>query len=171
MSDIEFDYEYLGQRALRQVVIDVLTVTADLGEAPGDHHFYIEFLTDAAGVVMPDHLKAAYPERMTIVLQHQFENLRIDDEGFSVTLWFRGRQADLAVPFDAMTSFADPSAEFGLRFEPELSAEAEEKSISMAVSAKRAVSKAAAREAEAEQDDAGHDVGADVVNLDAFRKK
>ncbi len=116
LADIELDYDSLMQEALRRVVHDVLSITADLKETPGEHHFYIEFLTGAQGVSIPDHLKEAYPSRMTIVLHHQFENLEVDEFGFSVSLWFKGMEAALVIPFDAITSFADPSAKFGLRF-------------------------------------------------------
>jgi len=117
VADIELDYDQIMQNALRHVVKDVLTITADLGETPGDHHFYVEFLTDAPGVNLPDHLKAQYPERMTIVLHHQFDDLDVGNDGFQVTLSFKGVEARLAIPFDAITSFADPSAKFGLRFQ------------------------------------------------------
>lgn len=117
MGDVEIDYDYLTQQALKRVVRDVLTMTEELGAAPGDHHFYVEFETQAAGVAIPDHLLAAYPARMTIVLQHQFDDLEVRDDDFSVTLWFKGKQARLTVPFEAITSFADPSVQFGLRFD------------------------------------------------------
>jgi hypothetical protein len=117
VGDVEIDYDYLTQQALKRVVRDVLTMTEELGAAPGDHHFYVEFETQAAGVAIPDHLLAAYPARMTIVLQHQFDDLEVRDDDFSVTLWFKGKQARLTVPFEAITSFADPSVQFGLRFD------------------------------------------------------
>jgi hypothetical protein len=160
LSDVEIDYDYLTQTALKQVVRDVLKMTEDLGAAPGDHHFYIEFETKADGVSIPDHLMAQYPERMTIVLQHQFDGLDVRDDGFSVTLWFKNVQARLIVPFDAVMSFADPSVQFGLRFEGAAPARPPVPAtpISPAVAAK--AEKAAA---------AGD--GAAVVSLDAFRKK
>ncbi len=117
MNDVEIDYDYLTQRALKQVVRDVLQMTEGLGAAPGDHHFYIEFETQADGVQIPEHLVTTYPVRMTIVLQHQFDDLEVRDDGFSVTLWFKGKQARLTVPYSAVTSFADPSVQFGLRFD------------------------------------------------------
>jgi hypothetical protein len=117
LADVEIDYDYLTQQALKRVVRDVLQMTEELGAAPGDHHFYIEFETQADGVVIPEHLLTAYPARMTIVLQHQFDDLEIRDDDFSVTLWFKGVQARLTVPFEAVTSFADPSVQFGLRFD------------------------------------------------------
>lgn len=160
LSDVEIDYDYLTQNALKQVVRDVLRMTEELGEAPGDHHFYIEFDTRADGVCLPDHLLAQYPQRMTIVLQHQFDALEVRDDAFSVTLWFKNVQARLTVPFDAVTSFADPSVQFGLRFEGAAPARAPAPAtpISPAVAAK------------AEKPPTKGE-GAAVVSLDAFRKK
>ena len=109
MSDVEIDYDFLTQTALKRVLRDVLVMTEELGAAPGEHHFYIEFETGAEGVVIPEDLASAYPERMTIVLQHQFDDLAVRDDEFSVTLWFKGKQARLTVPFDALIRFPDPS--------------------------------------------------------------
>ncbi len=161
MSDVEIDYDYLTQNALKQVVKDVLKMTEELGEAPGDHHFYVEFETQAEGVSIPDHLLAQYPQRMTIVLQHQFDGLEVLEDAFSVTLWFKNVQSRLTVPFDAVTSFADPSVQFGLRFDGAAPARppATATPISPAVAAAKAERAAAASE------------GAAVVSLDAFRKK
>ena len=158
MSDVEFDYEYLTQKALRQVLKDVLEITAELGATPGEHHFYIEFLTGAPGVSLPDALRETYPERMTIVLQHQFENLVVSDEGFAVTLWFKGEESRLAIPFEAVTSFADPSVGFGLRFAPERR-EAEPAKPPAPVAKLESVKTPAKAE------------GGEVVSLDQFRKK
>jgi hypothetical protein len=155
LKDIEIDYDYLTQQALRRVVRDVLHMTEELGEAPGDHHFYIEFETQAEHVSIPDHLLASYPLRMTIVLQHQFDDLEVRDDDFSVTLWFKGQQARLTVPFDAVTSFADPSVQFGLRFDAPVS-EAKTKA------AEPRIEEPAAEPASG---------GAAVLQLDAFRKK
>jgi hypothetical protein len=116
LGDIEIDYDFLTRQALRRVVQEVLLITEQLGAAPGDHHFYIEFETQAAGVSIPEYLLADYPERMTIVLQHQFDDLSVGEDDFSVTLWFNKQQARLTIPFDAVMSFADPSVQFGLRF-------------------------------------------------------
>ena len=164
MSDIELDYDYLTQRALRRVVVDVLTMTIELGATPGDHHFYIEFATTAAGVVMPDELRETYPERMTVVLQHQFEELTLDEDGFAVTLWFKGKQSRLSIPFDAVTSFADPSVQFGLRFD---------KAIDEPAAAKTEISDPAPKTSQpsAKTDQSNEDEGAQVVSLDQFRKK
>ncbi|MCB2113322.1 MAG: ClpXP protease specificity-enhancing factor SspB [Parvularculaceae bacterium] len=160
LSDVEIDYEFLTQMALKRVLHDVLVMTEELGAAPGEHHFYIEFETCAQGVVIPDDLIAAYPERMTIVLQHQFDDLTVRDDEFSVTLWFKGKQARLTVPFDAVTSFADPSVQFGLRFQSA--------PYGPAAKARRAKAEADAPAAPAPGDETP---GAAVLQLDAFRKK
>ena len=162
MNDVEIDYDYLTQNALKQVVRDVLKMTEELGAAPGDHHFYIEFDTQAEGVSLPDHLLAQYPQRMTIVLQHQFQGLEINDDAFSVTLWFKNVQARLTVPFEAVKSFADPSVQFGLRFEGAAPA----RPPVPATPIKPAVAAKAEKAAAAASGD-----GAAVVSLDAFRKK
>lgn len=115
MSEIHISYEDLVEQALRTVLRDVLVTARDQG-LPGDHHFYITFQTEADGVVMSTRLRARYPEEMTIVLQHQFWNLTVDDAMFSVDLSFSGQTEHLRVPFDAITAFADPHARFGLQF-------------------------------------------------------
>lgn len=167
-EDVELDYNELFQeaqkKAYRFLMRDVLEIVAELGDAPGEHHFFIEFATGAPGVVMPDHLKEQYPERMTIVLQHQFENLTVDDDKLGVTLWFKGKEARLEVPFDAVTQFADPSAQFGVSFDAAAPAEDAEDSEP----------EAAAEAPEGEEDDAPEEYkgeGADIVSLDSFRKK
>ena len=166
MSDeIELDYEYMAQRALRRVVIEALQLTAELGKVPGKHHFYIEFATGADGVEIPGDLKAAYPERMTIVLQHQFGDLIVNDDGFSVTLKFKGRPTRLVIPFEAVTAFSDPSASFGLRFDAALPG-AED-----ADAAPSATGQSEARPPAPAAVQRGEGGGAEVVSLDKFRKK
>jgi hypothetical protein len=155
LKDVEIDYDFLTQQALKRVVRDVLLMTEELGAAPGDHHFYIEFETQAEGVTIPDHLLTTYPARMTIVLQHQFDDLEIGEDEFSVTLWFKGKQARLTVPFEAVTSFADPSVQFGLRFDaPGADVPPKASAPSVVEMNKDASAKSAA-----------------VLQLDAFRKK
>ena len=157
MSDVELDYPFLMDTALRSVVRDVLHLTHELGSAPGDHHFYIEFATQAPGVEIPDSLIATYPERMTIVLQHQFKDLEVNDKRFAVTLWFKGEPSRLVVPFEAVTTFADPSVQFELRFS---SLETPPAAVEAPVEAASGADKAGAE-----------DRSAEVVSLDAFRKK
>ncbi len=163
-DDIELDYDYLMQKALRRMMYDVLTLVANIGDAPGEHHFYIEFLTHAPGVQIPDHLKEEYPERMTIVMQHQFHELTVDDRKFAVTLWFKGKEARLEIPFAAVTSFADPSVQFRLRFEPANAPAAADDETPAEPDAPEA-------DTEPEQPAEKNQDGADIVSLDSFRKK
>lgn len=167
-DDIELDYGFLTQNALRGVMREVLQITSDLGDVPGEHHFYIEFLTGAPGVNISAALRETYPERMTIVLQHKFEDLSVEDDHFEVTLHFNGMPDHLVIPFDAVTSFVDPSVKFGLNFEPG----------PMTDGAEPAPEEAAEDTGTQQPDDATagdgakkEDGGAEVVSLDAFRKK
>ena len=111
-----FDYPRLLQRALRSVVREVLTVTAAEG-LPGEHHFYLSLRTDRPDVRLPPFLRQRYPEEITVVLQNQFWDLQVDDEGFGVTLRFDGMPARVEAPFSAVVAFFDPAAQFGLRFD------------------------------------------------------
>jgi len=90
--------------------------TAEQG-LPGAHHFFITLNTQYPGVEMADWLKARYPDEITIVIQHWFENLAVDEQGFAVTLNFGNQPEPLYIPFDAISTFVDPSVEFGLKFE------------------------------------------------------
>ena len=110
------DYGGMMHRAMQRLIADVLQAIADEG-LPGDHHFFITFDTRDSGVEMADWLRERYPEEMTIVIQHWFENLEVTDEGFRITLNFGNSPEPLCVPFDALRTFVDPSVEFGLRFE------------------------------------------------------
>ena len=112
-------YDAWTEAALREVVLSALGHAAEHG-LPGGHHFYITFRTDHPGVVVPNRLRAQYPHEMTIVLQHQFWDLRLDREAalFSVGLSFGGVPATLVVPFEAITAFADPQVQYALRFAP-----------------------------------------------------
>jgi hypothetical protein len=109
-------YDLLTQQALRGVVRNVLTETAKKGLI-GDHHFYISFDTQAEGVRLSNRLRAQYPEEMTIILQHQYWDLTVNEQGFEVGLSFGGVPEKLGVPFDAIKGFFDPSVQFGLQFE------------------------------------------------------
>jgi len=110
-------YTEWTEEALRQVVASAVGYVAEHG-LPGEHHFYITFRTDQPGVVIPPHLRAQYPEAMTIILQHQFWNLKLDEpaRAFSVGLSFGGIETTLVVPLAAVTGFADPQVRFGLQF-------------------------------------------------------
>lgn len=116
MAQDLFGYPRMVETALRGVIREALARTAREG-LPGEHHFYIAFRTRAPGVIIPKYLLAKFPEEMTIVLQHQYRGLEVDDDGFSVSLSFQSRWERLAIPFAAVTTFADPSLNFGLQFE------------------------------------------------------
>jgi hypothetical protein len=110
------DYARLVREALRDVPRQALRLAAGEG-LPGEHHFYITFRTSHPGIAISPGLHARYPEQMTIVLEHQFWDLAVGEEAFSVTLRFGGAPERLHVPFAALVAFADPAAQFGLRFE------------------------------------------------------
>lgn len=116
MARSGIDYGGMMRSALQGMIADILERVAEHG-LPGDHHFFITFDTRDEGVEMADWLRERYPEEMTIVIQHWFDNLTVDDEGFGVTLNFGNSPEPLRIPFDALRTFVDPSVEFGLRFE------------------------------------------------------
>ncbi len=176
-------YDLLTQQALRGVVRSVLIDAAKNG-LPGEHHFYIAFDTRADGVVIPDRLRSQYPEQMTIILQHQFWDLKVVDDAFEAGLSFGGVPTKLTIPFEAVKGFFDPSVQFGLQFEEvgeegerAAPANASEKGAERppliaspppAPSAASPEPAAAPEEPETEPPTTG---GAEVVRLDRFRKK
>lgn len=159
-------YDQWIAEALSSVVKRALVFAAAEG-LPGEHHFYITFRTTAPGVNMPAHLKARYPDDMTIVLQHQYSDLIVDDQAFAVTLRFQGRSARLTVPFAAVTAFADPSVNFGLQIKP--AASAPETRVEEAASEPRAAAPTAETAPAAPATEAGEK--GKVITLDSFRKK
>ena len=116
MTD-KIDYNQLIQRAFRDMLKGLLARVGEEG-LPGEHHFVFVFDTRVPGVHMPGWMKAKYPEEMTIVMQHWFDNLAIMDDRFAVTLSFNGVGESLVIPFNAVKTFADPHAKFQLAFEP-----------------------------------------------------
>ncbi len=116
MAQDLFDYPKMVETALRGVMREALARTAREG-LPGDHHFYVTFRTHAPGVAIPSCLLGKFPDEMTIVLQHQFRALEVGEDAFSVNLSFQSRSERLRIPFPAVTTFADPSVNFGLQFE------------------------------------------------------
>ena len=116
MGDSGLRYDVMVEAALRGVMRDALTHAARHG-LPGAHHFYLSFRTGHPGVQLDDALKARFPDEMTIVLQHQFWDLKVEQDGFAVTLSFSNAPQRLVVPFAAVTAFNDPSVNFGLQFQ------------------------------------------------------
>ena len=151
MTTSELPYDRWLEDALRGVIRLALAHTADYG-LPGQHHFYLTFATGADGVEMSPELRARYPEEMTIVLQHQFWDLTVQDNLVAVTLKFHGRPSRLVIPLTAISAFGDPSVNFGLQL----------KTLSV--------------EADAEDGEAGEPAkrepgSGQVIALDTFRKK
>ncbi len=190
-------YDLLTQDALRGVIRSVLVDAATKG-LPGEHHFFITFDTRAEGVQISPRLKASYPQEMTIVLQHQFWDLKVTDDDFEVGLAFNGIPERLHVPLKAVKAFHDPSVQFGLQFTVETEAGAAEEPAVPALDRRKAkpaakgeakleASKTEASKpeskAEPKRDDAAADkadkakkdepagTSGEVVRLDRFRKK
>lgn len=165
MADDLIGYENLMQDALRSVVRAALQEAASPRGIPGKHHFYITFRTHAPGVVIPDPLRARYPDEMTIVLEHQFWDLEVYADRFRVILKFSGQPQPITIPFKAITRFFDPSVKFGLQFEQQhIEDEARMVSGDDAVPAPRETPVSPADAPPKPADGA-------VVSLDAFRKK
>jgi hypothetical protein len=174
MANDHIRYDVLARDALRGVLRRVLSDAAEHG-LPGEHHFFITFLSTADGVKLSPRLLAQYPEEMTVILQHQFWDLVVTDDRFEVGLSFGGIPERLVVPFNAIKSFFDPSVQFGLQFDPSESvseAPAANLPAAAAPSALTVVSPPAASPAPEGQDEpAKPSEGAEVVRLDRFRKK
>jgi uncharacterized protein len=185
MATDHIRYDILAQEALRGVVRTVLADAAKNG-LPGEHHFKITFNTAAPGVRLSDRMRAQYPEAMTVVLQHQFWDLDVDDDSFEVGLSFGGVPERLAVPFEAITAFYDPAAQFGFQFEPidaaagqdapGSAAEAPPRPAGLPAAASRAEALPAPAAAKSQEppptrDDGASGSGGEVVRLDRFRKK
>lgn len=144
------EYGILMHRAMRGLIQDVLEDVRDNG-LPGAHHFFITFDTNHPETALADWLKERYPNEMTIVIQHWYDDLNVSDQGFGITLNFGDAPENLYVPYDAIQTFVDPSVEFGLRFETQEIEYTEE------------------------EDEDGSDIekprpDAEIVSLDSFRK-
>jgi hypothetical protein len=179
MADDHIRYDILAQEALRGVMRKVLGEVAKTG-LPGNHHFFITFLTGAPGVRISSRMRERYPEQMTIVLQFQYWDLKVTDTGFEVGLSFADIPEKLEIPFSAVRGFYDPSVNFELEFDvAPPSAEEEAKpeepvaTLQPVASAPRPSRKVeqADETSEADDDDKEPTKGAEVVSLDAFRKK
>jgi hypothetical protein len=156
----EMHYEVLAQDAMRGVIRAALERAAGPGGIPGNHHFYITFKTRGLGVSVPPDVIAKYPDEMTVVLQHQYWDLSVEADLFSVMLKFGGMPKVLTVPYTAVTRFYDPSVQFLLQFEaPEVVTEPVTE-----------ITHAPASKTKTPPSD-GDDDGPKVVSLDQFRKK
>lgn len=161
-------YDLWIEEALRGVIRRSLRTVEDMG-LPGDHHFYITFRTDHPDLDIADWLKTEYPDEMTIVLQHQFDGLSVGVEGFNVKLRFGGRPELLRIPFDAITSFADPSVSFGLQLKSMDMDDEEDEDDLMPEDLGLDPSSNANNVASDDPDEESK--SGEVIALDAFRKK
>jgi hypothetical protein len=191
MSEDKIRYDILASEALRGIIRTVLQRVQKRG-LPGDHHFFVNFDTTAAGVILSKRLKEKYPVDMTIVLQHKFWDLMVFDDRFEVKLAFNGVPERLVIPFAAIKSFVDPSVQFG--FNPNLFAPAVADGVEVseapmptaggptpiertalprpAVQADRALaSNPAASEPDIRQEEQPDKAAGKIVELDLFRKK
>jgi hypothetical protein len=154
------DYGSLMHHAMRGLIFNVLEQVRDHG-LPGNHHFFITFDTTHPDVQFADWLKDRYPAEMTVVIQHWFDNLVVREDGFSITLNFGDQPEPIAIPFDAIQTFVDPSVEFGLRFENQDMDEIEEESKANETEPSADTTETSDEEARQE---------AEVVSLDEFRR-
>ncbi|MDX2094913.1 MAG: ClpXP protease specificity-enhancing factor SspB [Alphaproteobacteria bacterium] len=174
MTQETIDYPGLIDSAMRNVVREAL-IHVDKFGLPGEHHFFISFQTNFPGVSISPQLKSRYPEEITIVVQHQFWDLKITDTQFSIMLSFNNIPEKLVVPFEALTAFADPSIKFGLQFHGKKFATQEHADEAMACpatgrTANEKPSMAAFEEdAPSEESAAANDEK--VISLEAFRKR
>jgi hypothetical protein len=168
MATDHIRYDVLARDALRGVLRRVLTDAAAHG-LPGEHHFFITFLSTTEGVKLSPRLLAQYPEEMTIILQHQFWDLVVTEDRFEVGLSFGGVPERLVVPFNSIKSFFDPSVQFGLQFEPSDVAETAASNVPASPAPSALTVPAPAPVDKAEPEKPGE--GAEVVRLDRFRKK
>lgn len=166
-----FNYGQLMQRAMRSLMVDVLSTVADEG-LPGEHHFYICFDTRHPGVDIPNWLREKYPHEMTIVLQEWFDDLTVAKDRFSVTLNFSDRAETLAIPLAAVRTFVDPSVKFGLKFD-EHDPEEELDTLDfdeVAAEEDEGIGELPVPAPQPEPVGAKDRAGADIVSLDKFRK-
>ncbi len=164
-------YDKMVERALRGVVRSAIEEVIESCDGtngmPGDHHFYITFLTDYPGVKIPDYLRERYPGEMTIVLQYQFSDLAVDNDKMRVTLSFNDVPEKLVVPLGAISIFADPSVNFALQFQPLNDAKHEEDLV---------LQEMPDDDPDTDPDPKGSGGGSngkmgEVISLDSFRKK
>ena len=173
MAKVEFRYDRMMDDAVRGVIAKVLIMAGTHG-LPGQHHFLITFRTEYPGVEIADELHKRYPQEMTIILQHQFWDLKIEDHRFSVTLSFNKVPQHLVVPFGAIVGFADPSVRWGIKLEPRdpgqepaaLSEPMKRESVGQIPGPEARVATVVRRSEATDDGD-----GSKIVTLDKFRRK
>jgi hypothetical protein len=180
MAEDQIRYDILAQEAMRGVMRKVLSEVARTG-LPGNHHFFITFLTAAPGVRISTRLRERYPEQMTIVIQYQYWDLKVTDAGFEIGLSFSDVPERLEIPFSAVRGFYDPSVNFELEFDVKVESAPASVSPPATVRPRAAPAPAASRPepkktppeaAKAGEPKSGEGKGgAEVVSLDSFRKK
>ena len=156
------DYGSIMNTAMKGFVRDVLAIVAKDG-LPGEHHFFITLDTTHPDLEMADWLKERYPDTITIVMQHWFDNLEVAEQGFFVTLNFNDLPEPLFVPYEAILTFVDPSVEFGVKFE-----RTQDEAVESDPATDKEVSALDAMDGENDADIGVSE--ADVVQLDRFRK-
>lgn len=155
----QINYELLVETALRSVVSSSLKIVEQNG-LPGNTHFYITFLTEYPGVDIPERLKESHPDKMTIIIQHQYWDLSIGEKDFSISLSFGGQRENLTIPFMSILDFNDPSVGFGLQFAHDADSEQDTENPDEIDDTN-----------EESTEEKVESQGADVVSLDTFRKK
>ena len=163
MAEDHMRYDILTQEALRGVVRKVLAEVSKTG-LPGEHHFFISFVTRAPGVRLSEKLLGQYDKEMTIVIQNQYWDLKVSETGFEVGLSFDGIPETLVIPFSAVKGFFDPSVQFGMQFDPATAPGA-------AAAESKADASLESTAATSGNEDGAEKPGEKVVSLDSFRKK
>ena len=164
-QDDTLDYGTLMHDAMLGLIREVLTRVERNG-LPGEHHFFISFATGSPGVEIPDWLRDRFPDTMTIVMQHWFDDLEVGPKGFGITLSSNDQPEHLYIPYNSIRNFIDPSVEFALKFES--SPGPENQSTDAEPEAAGTAEQMDPPDAPAKDDKPAKD--ADVVSLDAFRK-
>ncbi len=168
MAQDHIRYDILAQDALRGVIRKVLSEVAATGSLPGEHHFFITFLTGAPGVRISQALKSKYAEQMTIVIQHQFWDLKVSESQFEIGLSFSDTPEKLVIPFNAIRGFYDPSVNFELEFDVAFEEGANAEESEYPVIDESELTELVSEKPKSED---GEQPSGSVVSLDAFRKK
>ncbi len=158
----DIHYTMMIDQAMRGVVREVLKQVQSSG-LPGEHHFYVSFATNHPGVRISELLKSKYPKEMTIVLQHQFWDFKVEEQLFTATLSFNGIPEKLIIPYAALTAFADPSVKFGLQFQQPDFPEAANLGLAIPQDPVSIIPGL--------EENEGDDNSAEIISLDSFRKK